>query len=57
LNGFDFKPDWGKPTVRNFRGSAGNVITGAGLRPKVKAVDKPPDPTVNAPVLYPTDTK
>ena len=54
---FDFKPDWGKPAVRNFRGSAGNVITGAGLRPKVKAVDKPPDPTVNAPVLYPTDTK
>jgi hypothetical protein len=54
---FDFKPDWGKPAVRNFRGSAGNVTMGAGLRPTVKTVEMPPDPTVNAPVLYPTDKK
>ena len=27
---------------------------GAGLRPKAKGLDKPPDPTVRAPVLDPT---
>ena len=34
---------------------------GAGLRPKAKGLDKPPDPTVRAPALDPTgvgcDTK
>ena len=33
---------------------AGNVTRGAGLRPKAKALEKPPDPTVGAPVLDPT---
>jgi hypothetical protein len=33
---------------------AGNVTRGAGLRPRAKALDKPPDPTVGAPVLDPT---
>ena len=47
------KPDWGKLNVRNFREGAGNVTRGAGLRPTAKAVDKPPDPTVGAPALYP----
>jgi hypothetical protein len=28
---------------------------GAGLRPKAKGLDKPPDPTVRAPVLDPTE--
>ena len=30
---------------------------GAGLRPKAKGLDKPPDPTVRAPVLDPTDER
>lgn len=47
------KPDWGKLNVRNFREGAGNVTMGAGLRPTAKAVEKPPDPTVGAPALYP----
>ena len=51
------KPDWGKPTVRNFREGSGNVTRGAGLRPTAKAVDTPPDPTVGAPALYPTRGK
>ena len=33
---------------------AGNVTRGAGLRPRAKALDEPPDPTVGAPVLDPT---
>ncbi len=33
---------------------AGNVSMGAGLRPTAKAVEGPPDPTVRAPVFYPT---
>ncbi|MGA2735769.1 MAG: hypothetical protein ABSG35_24650, partial [Syntrophobacteraceae bacterium] len=33
---------------------AGNVTSGAGLRPRAKALDEPPDPTVGAPVLDPT---
>ena len=28
---------------------------GAGLRPRTKVVDKPPDPNVRAPVLDPTE--
>jgi len=51
------KPDWGKLNVRNFREGAGNVTKGAGLRPTAKAVDRPPDPTVGAPALYPTDLR
>jgi hypothetical protein len=49
------KPYWGKPDVRNFREGAGNVTMGAGLRPMAKAVDVPPDPTVGASALYPTE--
>ena len=30
---------------------------GAGLRPEAKAEDEPPDPTVRAPVLDPTDER
>ena len=36
---------------------AGNVTTGAGLRPTAKAVDGPPDPTVRAPALDPTEQR
>ena len=53
LKGFGLKPYWGKLTVRNFRGGAGDVTTGAGLRPASKAADEPPDPKVGAPALYP----
>jgi hypothetical protein len=31
------------------------VTMGAGLRPEAKAEDEPPDPTVRAPVLDPTE--
>ena len=48
------KPYWGKPAVRNFRGGDGNVAMGAELRPSSKDEDKPSDPTVRAPSLYPT---
>ena len=53
LKGLGLKPYWGKLTVRNFRGGAGDVTTGAGLRPASKAADEPPDPKVGAPALYP----
>jgi hypothetical protein len=53
LKGFGLKPYWGKLTVRNFRGGAGNVTMGAGLRAASKAADEPPDPNVGAPALYP----
>src|SRR5512135_1704754 len=36
---------------------AGDVAMGAGLRPEAKAADEPPDPTVRAPVLDPTDER
>ena len=36
---------------------AGDVTMGAGLRPRAKALDEPPDPTVRAPVLDPTDER
>ena len=31
------------------------MARGAGLRPRTKVLDEPPDPTVRAPVPYPTD--
>jgi hypothetical protein len=34
-------------------GASGNVTRGAGLRPMSKGMDKPPDPTVRAPGIYP----
>ena len=55
LKGLGLKPYWGKLTVRNFRGGAGDVTMGAGMRPASKGVDKPPDPQVGAPALYPAD--
>jgi hypothetical protein len=53
LKCFGLKPYWGKLTVRNFRGGAGDVTMGVGLRPASKAADEPPDPKVGAPALYP----
>jgi hypothetical protein len=35
--------------------TAGNVTMAAGLRSTAKAVGRPPEPTVRAPVLDPTD--
>jgi hypothetical protein len=55
LKCFGLKPYWGKLTVRNFRGGAGDVTMGVGLRPASKAADEPPDPKVGAPALYPAD--
>jgi len=48
------KPGTGKPYAGFDVAGAGNVTRGAGLRPRAKALDKPPDPTVGAPVLDPT---
>ena len=36
-------------------GASGNVAMGAGLRPMSKGMDKPPDPTVRAPEIYPNN--
>ena len=33
------------------------MTMGAGLRPEAKAADEPPDPTVRAPVLDPTERR
>jgi len=45
--------DLGNPTVRDRRGASGNVTMGAGLRPRAKVLEQPPDPNVRAPELYP----
>ena len=54
----------GKPGAGNRRAGfdeagAGNVTKGAGLRANTtrKWLELPPDPTVGAPVLYPTDER
>jgi len=51
----------GNPPAPFDEAGTGDVTMGAGLRPKAKGLDKPPDPTVRAPVLDPTgggcDTK
>ena len=47
------EPDSGNPTVRDRRGALGDVAMGAGLRPRPKVLDKPPDPTVHASEIYP----
>src|SRR5262249_17269242 len=44
----------GNPPAPLDEAGTGDVTRGAGLRPKAKAADKPPDPTVRAPVLDPT---
>ena len=45
----------GNPYAGLDEAGAGNVTMGAGLRPTTKGVDEPPDPTVCAPVLDPTE--
>ena len=44
----------GNPPAPFDEAGTGDVTMGAGLRPKAKGLDKPPDPTVRAPVLDPT---
>src|SRR6516165_10733021 len=46
----------GNPPAPFDEAGTGDVTMGAGLRPKAKGLDKPPDPTVRAPVLDPTTT-
>ena len=50
------KPYWGNPAVRQFREGDVPITTpmGAELRPTPKDADKPSDPKVRAPLLYPT---
>src|SRR4051812_11005274 len=48
------KPGAGDPHAGFDEARAGDVTMGAGLRPRAKAMDEPPDPTVRAPVLDPT---
>jgi len=48
------KPGTGKPYAGFDEAGGGNVTRGAGLRPTVKALDEPPDPTVGAPIPDPT---
>jgi hypothetical protein len=51
------EPDSGNPTVRDRRGASEDVATGAGLRPRPKGLDTPPDPTAHASELYPDSCK
>ena len=51
------KPGAGEPHAGFDVAGAGDVTMGAGLRPRAKAMDEPPDPTVRAPVLDPTDER
>jgi hypothetical protein len=44
----------GNPHAGFDEAGAGNVAMGAGLRPRTKVLDAPPDPKVRAPVLDPT---
>ena len=44
----------GKPQAAFDVAGAGNVTMAAGLRSTAKAVERPPEPTVRAPVLDPT---
>ena len=48
------KPSAGKRHAGFDEAGAGDVIRGAGLRPRAKALDRPPDPTIGAPGLDPT---
>ena len=49
------KPGTGKPYAGFDVAGVGNVTKGAGLRPTAKALAKPPDPTVGAPIPDPTE--
>ena len=51
------KPGAGDPHAGFEVAGAGDVTMGAGLRPRAKVMDEPPDPTVRAPVLDPTDER
>ena len=51
------EPGAGDPHAGFDEAGAGDVTRGAGLRPRAKAMDEPPDPTVRAPVLDPTDER
>ena len=51
------KPGAGEPHAGFDVAGAGDVTMGAGLRPEAKAEDEPPDPTVRAPALDPTDER
>jgi hypothetical protein len=44
----------GNPHAGFDEAGAGNVTMGAGLRPRTKVLDEPPDLKVRAPVLDPT---
>src|SRR3954467_8423879 len=48
------KPGAGDPHAGFDVAGAGDVTMGAGLRPRAKAMDEPPDPKANAPALDPT---
>ena len=48
------KPGTGNPYAGFDEAGVGNVTKGAGLRPMAKALAKPPDPTVGAPIPDPT---
>jgi hypothetical protein len=49
------EPGAGEPHAGFDVAGAGDMTMGAGLRPEAKAADKPPDPTVRAPALDPTE--
>jgi len=49
------QPGEGNPHAGLDEAGAGNVAMGAGLRPKAKALEEPPDPNVRAPALDPTE--
>jgi hypothetical protein len=51
------KPGTGKPYAGFDEAGVGNVTKGAGLRPTAKALAKPPDPTVGAPIPDPTGNR
>src|SRR5450755_4239872 len=46
----------GNPPATFDEAGAGNVMMAAGLRATAKALEHPPEPTVGAPVLDPTNT-
>ena len=45
----------GKPPAAFDVAGPGNVMMAAGLRATAKAVESPPEPKIDAPVLHPTD--
>jgi len=47
----------GKPHAAFDVAGAGTVTMAAGLRARAKALEHPPEPTVGAPVLDPTDER